>query len=146
MTCKVLGSWRVPCFGYIRIDHISTICVFSLQGVSGSFHRVWSWMMSVIWMGHCSLSVVDLLMHTVAWSSIGQTYIGVLNMLWRKPPRTCVAAKQTQVLISPPMCLTVGIKCFCWYAVFGSCQTWCLIAKHLITSGRHYMTFLCDDT
>ena len=36
-----------------------------------------------------------------------------------------VAAEQAQIISPPPPCLTVGMRCLCWYAVFGFLQTCC---------------------
>lgn len=36
-----------------------------------------------------------------------------------------VAVKQSQIITPPPPCLTVGLRCSKWYAVFGFCQTRC---------------------
>jgi len=47
-------------------------------------------------------------------------YFGIQRSSWWTDYKvTCpVAAKQAQIISPPPPCLTVGMRCLCWYAVF----------------------------
>ena len=117
-----------------------------------SHHSILVSLRSGLWLNHCNTlilfffrhSVVDLLLCLGSlscwWASFsfscrtdGLTFDSrilwypeefmVDSMTARCPGP--VAAEQAQMISPPPPCLTVGMRCLCWYAAFGFLQTCC---------------------